>query len=68
MQLCYVAMYNMCSRIILTYNNVGNLHHKWKAIQNNHNMQGSHVTFLAETWLSPQQNQDTTILKDFCQY
>ena len=24
--------------------------------------------FLVETWLSPQQNQDTTILKDFCQY
>ena len=31
-------------------------------------MQGSHVIFLADTWLSPQQNQDTIILKDFYQY
>ena len=68
MQLCYMPMYNMHNQIMLTYNNVGSLHHKWKNIQNNHNMQGSHVIFLAETWLSPQQNQDTTILKDFCQY
>ena len=62
------ATYNMCNRIMLTYNNVGSLHHKWKAIQNNHNMQGLHVIFFVETWLSPQQNQDTTILNDFCQY
>ena len=59
MQLCYMPMYNMCNQIMLTYNNVGSLHHKWKAIQNNHNM---HVIFLAETWLPLQQNQDTTIL------
>ena len=58
----------MCNQKILAYNNVGSLHNKWKAIQNNYNMQGSHVIFLAETWLSLQQNQDTTILKDFCQY
>ena len=51
MQLCYMPTYNMCNHIVLTYNNVGSLHHKWKAIQNNHNIQGSHVIFLAETWL-----------------
>ena len=57
MQLCCMPTYNMCNCIILTYNNVGSLYHKWKAIQNNHNIQGSHVIFLAETWLSLQQNQ-----------
>ena len=39
-----------------------------KPFRTNHNMQGSHVIFSAETWLSSQQKQDTTILKDFCQY
>ena len=68
MQLCYMPTYNMHNQIMITYNNVGSLHHKCKAIQNSHNMQGSHVIFVAETWLSPQQNQNTTILKDFCQY
>ena len=63
-----MPMYNMHNWIMLAYNNVGSLHHKWKAIQNNHNMQGSHVIFLAEIWLSLQKNQDTTILRDFCQY
>ena len=54
MQLFYMPMYNMHNWIMLTYNDVGSLHHKWKAIQNNHNMQGSHVIFLAVTCLSPQ--------------
>ena len=65
MQLCYMPTYNMHNCIILIYNNVGSLHHKWKTIQDNHNIQGLHVNLLAKTWLSPQQNQDTTILKDF---
>ena len=32
MQLCYMPTYNMHNCIILTYNNVDSLHHKWKVI------------------------------------
>ena len=54
LELCYQPMYKTENNIKIVYNNVCSIPKKWKAIVNNHNIQGCDIVILAETWLSTQ--------------
>ena len=47
-------MYKTKNSIKIVYNDVCSMAKKWKAIANNHNIQGCDIVILAETWLSAQ--------------
>ena len=51
LELCYQPTYKTENSIKIVYNNVCSMAKKWKAIVNNHNIQGCDVVILAETWL-----------------
>ena len=52
LELCYQPTYKIEDSIKIVYNNVCSVAKKWKAIVNNHNIQGCDIVILAETWLS----------------
>ena len=54
LELCYQPTYETKNSIKIVYNNVCSMAKKWKAIVNNHNIQGCDIVILAETWLSTQ--------------
>ena len=54
LKLCYQPTYKTENNIKIVYNNVCSMAKKWKAIVNNHNIQGCDIVILAETWLSAQ--------------
>ena len=54
LELCYQPTYKIENSIKIVYNNVCSMAKKWKAIVNNHNIQGCDIVILAETWLSTQ--------------
>ena len=54
LEICYQPMYKTENNIKIVYNNVCSMAKKWKAIVNNHNIQGCDIVILAETWLSTQ--------------
>ena len=54
LELCYQPTYQAKNSIKIVYNNVCSMAKKWKAIINNHNIQGCDIVIFAETWLSAQ--------------
>ena len=50
------TMYEVENTIKIAYNNVCNVAKKWKAIANNHKINGCDIVILAETWLSTKQS------------
>ena len=66
LKLCYQPTYKIENSIKIIYNNVCSIAKKWKAIANNHNIQGCDIAILAETWLSPQ-NSNTYDIQNFKQ-
>ena len=66
LELCYQPTYKIENSIKIVYNNVCSIAKKWKAIVNNHNIQGCDIVILAETWLSTQ-NSNAYDIPDFKQ-
>ena len=63
-ELCYQPTYKTENSIKIIYNNVCSIAKKWKAILNNHNIQGCDIVILAETWLS-ERDSDTYDIQNF---
>ena len=67
LQLCYQPSYNAKLQMTVAFNNVGSILQKWKALENNLNIVNSSIIFIAESWLSSRQDQNTCILQGFKQ-
>ena len=61
LELCYEPTYQTKNSIKIVYNNVCSMAKKWKAVVNNHNIQGCDIVILAETWLSAQDSNTYNI-------
>ena len=63
-ELCYQPTYRTENSIKIIFNNVCSVAKEWKAIVNNHNVQGCDIVILAETWLS-EQDSNTYDIQNF---